>query len=303
MYDLIIIGGGPAGITAAIYAKRQKLNILIITKEFGGQIAKKSVDIENYTGFEKISGPDLIEKFVSHLKSQDASVKKEKVIKVEKKEEGFSVITENNKFQAKTVIIASGSVPKKLGVPGEEEFTGKGVSYCALCDGPVFKNKTVAVIGGGNAGFESAVFLSNYVKKIYIMECGPEIKADKENQEMVEKFRKAEIITGVKIKEIKGDKFVNALIYQDLKTQKIKTLEVQAVFIEIGYQPAVYFIDKQLVDFSEKGEIKTDLETCQTKTKGLFAAGDVSSGKHKQIITAAAEGAKAALSAYEYIKK
>lgn len=303
IYDLIIIGGGPAGITAGIYASRQKLKTLIITKDFGGQIAKKAIDIENYPGFEKISGLDLIKKFENHLKKQEVDIEKDEAGKVEKNNKGFIVLTENkNKFQSKAVIIASGSDPRPLEVPGEKEFIGRGLSYCSICDGPLFRNKMVAVIGGGDAGFESAIFLSNYVSKIYILEYGPEVKADKTNQEMVKKTGKVEIITNAALKEIKGDKFVNSIVYQDLKSKKINTLEVEAVFVEIGYQPATSFV-KDLVDFNKRDEIKTEPETCQTKTSGLYAAGDVNMGKYKQIVTACGEGAKAALAAYEYVKK
>lgn len=303
MYDLIIIGGGPAGITAGIYAARQKLNILMITKDFGGQIAKKAVDIENYPGFGKISGPDLIKKFVSHLKKYKISIEKDEVLRVEKKNGRFLVFTQGKKkFESSALIVASGADPRPLEVPGEKEFLGKGLSYCAVCDGSLFRNKTVAIVGGGNAAFETAIFLTEYVKKIYILEFGPEVKADETNQELVKKTGKAELITNASVKEIKGDKFVKELIYQDLKTKERKTLKVEGVFIEIGYQPATAFV-KGLVDFSERDEIKVKFETQETKTPGLFAAGDTNEGTYRQIITACGEGAKAALAAFCYIKK
>jgi len=305
MFDLIIIGGGPAGITAGIYTARQKLKTLLITKTFGGQVAKKAVSIENYPGFEEISAMELIERFKNHLKKQESMeiLENEEVTKLEKNNNHFLVWTKNkDKFEGKAVIIGSGTDPRPLEVPGEKEFIGKGVSYCAVCDGALFPNKKVAVIGGGNAGFETALLLSNIVKKIYILEYDSEVKADKRNQERVEKTGKAEIITEVDLKRIEGEKFVNSIIYQDKKTGQEKTLAVEGVFVEIGSQPATSFI-KDLVDFNEKDEIVVEFETCQTKTPGLFAAGDVNVGRFKQIITACGEGAKAALAAFEYIQR
>jgi len=302
LYDLIIIGGGPAGVAAGIYAARQKLNTLLITKDFGGQITGKAVAIENYPGFEKISGPDLIRKFEEHLKSLKIDIKIEKVMKIKKSKEKFLVSTKDNRYESYTVIIASGADPRPLEVPGEKEFIGKGVSYCAICDGPLFKDKEVAVIGGGNSAFEAAIFLSNYVKKIYILEYGPEVKGDKESQELVEKTGKVEIITNAAVKEIKGENFVKAIVYEDPKTKKEEILEVEGIFVEIGTQPVTSFA-KGLVDFNEIDEIKVEFETCQTKTPGLYAVGDANVGKYKQIVTACGEGAKAALAAYEYIKK
>ena len=303
MYDLIIIGGGPAGITAGIYAARQKLNTLLITKSFGGQIARKAVAIENYPGFEEISGLELIQKFEKHLRRQKINIEKDSVIKVKKIGEIFLVNTESKKeFKSKAVIVASGADPRPLEVPGEKKFIGRGVSYCAICDGPLFSEKTVAVIGGGNAGFEAAIFLSKIAKKIYILEYAPQVGADQINQEILKKTGKAEVITNAQLKEIKGQKFVDSIVYQDRKTKKLNILKVEGVFIEVGSQPATSFV-KDLVDFNEKDEIKVEPETQQTKTPGLFAVGDVNLGRYKQIVTAAGEGAKAGLSVYEYLQK
>lgn len=306
-YDLIIIGAGPAGTSAGVYAARQKLNTVIISKDIGGQIAKKAVDIENYPGFEKISGPDLIKTFEDQLKKNGVEIILEEVLKVDKKGKKFIISTSaGNKYESLAVIVSTGADPRPLEVPGEKEFIGKGVSYCSLCDGPVFRDKTVAVVGGGNSGFESALFLSNYVKKIYLLEYGPEPKADEHNQKLVEKMGKAEIITNAKVLKIEGDQpaggFVKSLTYQDLLSNQEKKLEVSGVFVEVGNSPATAFV-KDLVDFSKRDEIVVDPETCQTKTDGLFAAGDCNQGKYKQIVAAAGEGAKASLSAYEYIQK
>ncbi len=303
MQDLIIIGGGPAGITAGIYAARQKLNTLLITKSFGGQIAKKAVAIENYPGFEEISGSELVEKFKGHLEKQEIEIKVSEVRKVEKEGEVFIVFTgTKEKYLSKTVIIATGADPRPLEVPGEKEFIGKGVSYCVTCDGPVFKDKIIAVVGGGDTGFEAAVFMTNYAREIYILEASSKIKADQRNQEIVKKSGKVKVLTNAVLKEIKGKSFVESITYQDLKTKKIKNLKVKALFVEVGNQPATSFV-KNLVDFNKNDEIKVEFETCQTKTPGLFAVGDVNVGIYKQIVTACGEGCKAALSAYRYLQK
>ena len=310
LYDLIIIGGGPAGITAGIYAARQKLNSLLITKSFGGQMLKKAVMIENYPGFEEISGMELIQKFEKQLRRASArsdghkiDIERDEVTKVEKIEEHFLVITKNkNRFESKAIIVASGADPRPLKVLGEKEFLGKGLSYCPLCDGPLFSDKTVAVIGGGNSAFEAAIFLSKIAKKIYILEASEKVRADAENQERVKKTGKVEIITNTQVQKIQGKQFVNSLIYEDRKTKREIKLPVEGIFVETGSQPTTSFV-KDLVDFNERDEIAVEFETCQTKTPGLFAAGDCNIGKFKQIVTAASEGAKAALAAYGYIEK
>ena len=303
IYDLIIIGGGPAGITAGIYAARQKLNTLLITKSFGGQIARKAVAIENYPGFEEISGLDLIQKFEKHLRKRKIGIEKTTVIKVKKIGKIFSVFTGNKKqFKAKTVIIASGADPRPLEVPGEKQFISTGVSYCVACDGPLYTGKEVAVVGGGNAGFEAALFLVNLTKKIYILESGLEIKANKDNQEKAKKTGKIKVITGITLKKIQGEKFVNSIVFEDKKSKSLKKLPVQGIFVEIGSQPATSFV-KGLVDFNKKDEIIVDAQTAETRTAGLFAAGDVDDCSYKQIVIAAGEGAKASLSVSNYLQK
>lgn len=303
MYDLIIIGAGPAGISAGIYAARQRLKILIVSKDVGGQVAKKAVDIENYPGFEKISGPDLVDLYQKQIKANDLEIMNGEVINIEKKDGKFSVFAKSGeKYEAISVIITSGAESKKINVPGEEEFAGKGVSYCSLCDGPIFKGKTVAVVGGGNNGFESALFLSNYVKKIHILEYSDKVKADAENQELVAGHENIEVITDAKTLRIEGKTFVNAIFYQDLKTNEGKKLEVDGVFVEIGYSPSTSFA-KDLVELNGNKEIIFDPKTLETKTPGLFSAGDCNVSKYKQIVMASGQGSLAALSAYEYIKK
>ena len=316
IYDLIIIGAGPAGISAAIYAARQKLNILMLSKDIGGQVAKKAVDIENYPGFDKISGLELVNLYKKQLEANDLEVTLDEVLSIEKPDKYFLVKTTSGKtYESISVVVTSGAESRLLNVPGEEEFSGKGVSYCSLCDGPVFKNKIVAVVGGGNNGFESALFLSNYVPKVYVLEYGATVNADKENQELVAKHKNIEIITNAKVVRIEGKAkprteaaasstgvFVESIIYEDLTTGEEKTLEVKGVFVEIGYLPSTSFV-KDMAQLNDKQEIMFDHKNLETKTPGLFSAGDCNVSKYKQIVMASGEGAKAALSAYEYIKK
>lgn len=289
--------------TAGIYAARQRINTLLVTKDFGGQIALKAVNIENWPGIKEISGLDLNRQFEEHLKKYEVAIEMDEVRRVEKTDDKFLVYTVNkNTFEAKTVILASGADPRPLEIPGEKEFLGKGVSYCTVCDAAMFSKKIVAVIGGGNAGFEGAVALAQWAEKVYILEYGEKISADYENQERAKGSGKIEIITGVRAKEIKGDKFVSSLIYLDRKTDKENNLAVKGVFIEIGRQPATSFV-KGLVEFNEKDEIKVNPFSGETSTPGLFAAGDADNVPYKQIVVAAGEGCKAALSAYGYLQK
>jgi len=290
-------------LSAGVYAARQKLETLLITKSFGGQIARKAVGIENYLGFKKISGSELIQKFEKHLKKHPVKVEMDTVRKIKKEGKAFSVSTASKKrFQAKTVIIASGADPRPLEVPGEKEFIGKGVSYCVACDAPIFAGKEVAVIGGGNAGFEAAIALVGFAKKIYVLEHGSKVRADKDNQERAKKTGKIEVITSVNLKKIEGGQFVENLVWQEGRGRERKKLKVQGVFVEIGSQPATSFV-KGLVGFNKKDEIVVDHHSGATKTPGLFAAGDVIDCSYKQIVIAAGSGAKAAMAVSNYLQK
>ena len=302
IYDLIIVGGGPAGITAGIYVARQKIKALLITKDFGGQMVRKAVEIENYPGFEKISGMELMQKFSDQLRKQKIDIEESLVSKIEKKEGGFLVSAGKKQFESKAVILASGADPRPLEVLGEKEHIGKGVSYCVHCDGPFFIKKDVAVVGGGNAGFEAAIFLSGLANKIYILESGSSVRADQTNRDLAGKTGKIEILLDVAIKEIKGKNLVESIVLEDKKTKEERTLNLQGVFVEIGSIPATSSV-KELVDFNERDEIIVDPKTSQTKTPGLFAAGDVDSVPYKQIVIAAGEGAKAAISACRFLQK
>ena len=303
IYDLIIIGGGPAGMTAGIYAARQQLKTLLVTKEFGGQMAKKAVNIENYPGFEEVSGLDLIKSFEKHLKSHEIVIEMNAVKAVKKDGDVFSLTTADRKeFKSKTVLIASGADPRPLEVEGEKEFIGKGVSYCVSCDGPLFIDKTVVVVGGGNAGLEAALSLSNYAKKVYIMESGIKSRAEQIIQDQVKKISKISLLTEVVLQKIQGKNFVESVVYQEKTSKKPVTLEVQGLFVEIGSQPATSFV-KDLVDFNEKDEIVADPKTSMTRTLGLFTAGDVDDVPYKQVVIACGEGAKAAISVSIYLQK
>jgi len=299
IYDIIIIGAGPAGITAGIYAARQKLNTLLITKDFGGQMGRKTVAIENWPGDIEISGPDLIKNFKEHVKHCAVKIVNDEVSDV-LKDKNFTVTTEGGKtYESKTVIVTTGADPRPLEIPGEKEFIGKGVSYCVLCDSSLYSDKTVAVIGGGNSAFEAVLFLVNYAKKVYVLEYEEEIPAFKDLQDKALETGKVEIITSAASKEIKGNKLVEELIYEEKGERK--SLKIDGIFIEIGNAPATAFV-KKLVDFSEYDEIIIDHKTCATKTPGLFAAGDVTDVELKQIVVAAGQGAIAATHVYKYLK-
>ncbi len=266
-------------------------------------MAKKVIPIRNYPGFGNVKAGDLIKRMKKQLEKQKIKIEINEVVNIKKSKDLFSVYTTDKKvFEAKSVVVASGSDPRPLEVPGEKKFLGKGVSYCALCDGPLFGGKDIAIIGGGNAAFETALFMGNIAKKIYILEYGPTIKADSENQLLVEKGGKTTIITQAKLEKIEGGRFVNSIAYEDRENRENKNLKVEGVFVEIGYQPTTSFV-KGLVDFNENDEIIVDFETYQTKSPGLFAAGDVNIGKFKQIVTACGEGAKAALAAFDYLQR
>lgn len=299
-YDLIIIGADSAGLTAGIYAGRKKLNTLILTKQIGGQSLLTNT-IENYPGFDLIGGIDLISKIKNHVVKYGIEIKEEEVVSIEKREKDFSVKTKNGEsIETKSVIIATGKVPRRLDVPGEKELENKGVSFCSICDAPLFGGKIIAVIGGGNSGLETAMDLTKYAEKIYIFEYTSKLKGDEFLQDKLKQGGKVEFILNTEIKEIKGRDFVEKIVYLERKTDKIKDLPVGGVFVNIGWDPATLFLGK-LIDLNSRGEVIVDPKTMATSVKGIFAAGDVTESIYKQIVIAAAEGAKAALSAYNYV--
>ena len=305
IYDLIIIGAGPAGASAAIYCARKKLNFKVIAQRIGGDQLLIAGKIENYPGVKIFSsGAELSRILREQLKEYGVDVEEGILVtKIEKENNYFLVNTDKQKeFRAKTILIASGKKPRELGVPGEKEFEGKGVGYCEICDAPLFKGKTVAVIGGGNAGLDGALLLAPYAKKIFVLEYGPKITGDKLTQEKLKKTKKVEFIVGAKVLEIKGKKFVESLVFEDRINKKTVELPVNGVFIHVGTETSSDFV-KNLVKTNQAGEIIIDPRTNQTSVEGIFAAGDVTDVKWKQIVVAAGEGAKAALNIIEYLEK
>ena len=305
MYDLLIIGGGPGAVAAGVYAARKKIKFALVTESFGGQSLVSS-DIQNWIGTKSVSGYDLGQMFEQHLRVQEdvEIVDSDLVTTVTKKPGGtFTVATKNGKsFDAKYVLIASGSRRRKLGVPGEEKLDGRGVVYCSTCDAPLFKNKIVSVIGGGNAGLEAVVELLPYAEKVYILEYGEKLKGDPSTQDKIKASPKVEIITKAQTLEVIGDKFVSALKYKDLNSGEEKELAVEGVFVEIGAIPNSDFV-KDIVVLNKFGEIVVDHKTQQTSDTGIWAVGDVSDVLYKQNNISAGDGVKALLNIYDRLQK
>lgn len=296
MYDLIIIGAGPAGITASIYAARKMMDVLIISSDIGGQ-TNWTASVDNYTGYQFIKGADLREKFRDHLKQFKVEVKEGETVSAAEKTAGlFKVRTNKGEYASRTLLIASGRSHRKLGVEGEDEFLGKGVAYCATCDAPLFKDAVVAVAGGGNSALDACLQLEKIAKQVYLINKAVTFKADQLLVEKALASPKIKVFLGDNIIEILGDKFVNAIRLE--QNGKIEELEVEGVFIEIGSVSSSDFI--KAADKNKAGEIFINCR-CETNIPGLFAAGDVTDVPAKQIIVACGEGAKAALSAYSYI--
>lgn len=305
LYDIIIIGGGPAGCAAAVYTARKRLKTLLITEEFGGQ-SIVSDDIQNWIGEPHISGFDLAKKFEAHVRafSDIVEVKMpERVVGVSPKGDDFSVTTEGGTtYESKAVILTPGARRKKLGVPGEEQFSGKGVAYCSTCDAPLFSGRIVGVVGGGNAGLEAVVDLIPYADKIYLLEYGDSLKGDPVTLEDIKKSSKVEILLNFQTLEILGDKMVTGVTYKDRKTDEEKELAVQGVFVEIGSIPNSEMV-KGVVDLDKFGQVIIDSKHGTTSHPGIFAAGDITDDPYKQNNISAGDAVKAALAAYGYLLK
>jgi len=301
IYDVVIIGGASAGLTSGIYAGRKKLNAVILSKEVGGQSLLTNT-IENFPGFDSISGQEIITKMRAQVEKFGVEIKEGvEVESIEKTGDVFSVNIKNgDKVEAKSIILATGKNPRRLGIPGEREFENKGVSFCSICDAPLYGGKVVAVVGSGNSGLESTRDLVKYAEKIYVLEYGPKVKGDESTQEKLEKTGKVEFIVNAQTQEIKGETLVEKIIYKDTKTGETKEITVGGVFVNIGWIPATEFI-KDFVKLNEWGEVIIDHNTTETSVEGVFAAGDLTDIKYKQCVTATGEGAKAALSAYDFI--
>lgn len=297
-YDIIIIGGGPAGLTAGLYTSRRALKTLILSKDFGGQAAV-TYDVENYPGVDLIDGLSLMKKFAEQAQKFGAQIKYGEVKKIRKEKKKFLIKTDRNDFGAKALILAFGLLPVNLNVPGEQEYKGRGVSYCAICDGPLYKDKTVAVIGGGNSALDAAEYLAKLAAKIYLIHRRNQFRGEEIIVERLKKNPKVEMVLSSEIKEIKGNQFVESIIVKNNGSTKIKEIKVDGVFVEIGYTAKTEIV-KNLVQLNKAGEIITDKDT-NTSQAGVFACGDVTDSSYKQIVISAGEGAKAALQAYKYL--
>ncbi len=298
IYDIIIIGGGPAGLTAGLYASRRALKTLVLSKDLGGQ-ASITYDVENYPGVDLVDGLSLMKKFAEQSQKFGAEIRYGQVLKIEKKENLFSVKTDQQNFISRSLVLAFGLMPTDLNVLGEQKYKGRGVSYCATCDGPLYKGKVVAVIGGGNSALDAAEYLAKIAAKVYLIHRRDQFRGEETVVKRLSKDVKVEMVLSSEIKEIKGDQFVKSIIVKDNGREKLKEIEVNGVFVEIGYTPKTELV-KGLIELNKKGEIITDKDT-NTSQKGIFACGDVTDCSYKQIVISAGEGAKAALQAYKYL--
>ena len=296
IYDLIVLGGGPTAIGCAIYAARFAMDVLIIGKTFGGLIATTHI-VENYPGITTVSGQGLMDMFKDHMDSLNIPYISDEIRSIEKGENFFILHSLFQKFKSSTICIATGSERKKLGIPGEEEYAGRGVSYCATCDGPFYKDKVVCVIGGSDSAAKEALFLAQNVEKVHIIYRREEIRAEPINKKRVYDNDKIEIIYNTNITEIKGDVTVKSVVFDNGKEFK-----VDGVFIEIGSVPNSYLAKRIGIKLNEKGEIIINRKS-ETNIAGIFAAGDVADARFKQAITGVAEGVIAAYSAFDYLKE
>ena len=301
MYDLIIIGGGPAGFTAAIYAARRAVKTLLVAKEFGGQAVYAS-KVENFPGFDLIPGYELMEKIKNQAERLGAEVKCTDILEIKKEKDNFFVRDrENNLYESRALVLSFGAVPRKLGLPNEDKFKGNGISYCATCDAPFFKNKPVAVVGGGNAALDAALLLAKFASRVYLVHRRGEFKAEEVRVNDVKKLPNVEIILNAEVREIRGEKNISGITVGKVDDGTQRDLEVSGIFVEIGHIVESEFVS-QMVSLDERRQIIVN-DKNETNVPGVFAAGDATVVPYKQIVIAAGEGAKAALSAYSYLQK
>ncbi len=296
MYDVIVIGMGPAGMNAALYAKRSGLNVLMFEKSSPGGLLNKTNIVDNYLGYENIAGPDLATKMFFHTQEQEIPYRIEEVEDIILESDKKIVITTEGTYETKAIIICGGRSPRKPDIEGEEELEGKGISYCAVCDAPLYKGKKVAVIGGGNSAFEEGIFLSDFASEVYILNRSDALKADDVLQEKASEKDNIKVMMNTKIEKINTESDV-------IKSVILSTgeeLEVGGIFVYIGYEPTTEYL-KKLDILTDEGYIDTD-EAMRTKVKGIYAAGDTVKKDLYQIITAASEGAVAAISAKKDMK-
>lgn len=301
IYDMIIIGSGPAGLTAGIYGKRAGLSILVMEASFiqGGQIVN-TYEVDNYPGLPGISGMDLAEKMKDHLLAQGGKIVRGKVRSISLEGEIKIVHTKKEEYRAKTVVLAAGAVHRKLEVPGEDEFSGMGVSYCATCDGAFFKDKTVAVVGGGDVAVEDAIFLSRTCKKVYLIHRRDELRAAKVLQDALRNISNIELCWNRCVTEIGGSNQVEWIQTETTDTKQTERINVNGIFIAVGIIPDTGFI-KDLIHLDTKGYVVAG-ENGQTNIPGIYAAGDIRTKQLRQIITAAADGANCVASAEKYLQ-
>jgi alkyl hydroperoxide reductase subunit F len=297
VYDVLIVGAGPAGLTAGVYCARKMLNTIIISENIGGQ-ALASWTIENYMGYRMISGEDLMKKFEEQVRILNMRLELDRIVSISKEDDVFTLRTiSENTLKAKTLILAQGNRPKKLGVANEEQYLGRGLSICSTCDGPLYKEKKVAVVGGGNSALQTAVEMSEIAQSAHLI-VRSSIRADPVYVSMLESKKNIAVHLNTQVTALHGDKFLSAITIRDESGEEQK-IDLDGVFIEIGWLPNTDILDG-FVALNEKKEIIVDIN-CHTSMAGVFAAGDVTSVKGKQIIIASGEGAKAALEAHEYL--
>jgi len=298
-YDVVIVGAGPAGLTAGVYCARKMLNTIIISENIGGQ-ALESWAIENYMGYRMISGEDLMKKFEEQVRTLKIRLDLNKVTAITKDNGLFTLATiSGTVLKAKSVILTQGNRPKKLGVANEEQYLGRGLSICSTCDGPLYKGKRVAIVGGGNSALQTAVEMSDIAESVNLI-VRSTIRADPVYVEKLKERKNITVHTGTHVSDLHGDKFLSGITIKDEQGKEQK-ISLDGVFIEIGWLPNTDIV-KNLVALNEKKEIIVDLNT-HTSVPGIYAAGDVTSVKSKQIVIACGDGAKAALEAFEYILK
>lgn len=304
IYDLIIVGAGVAGMTASIYASRYKINHLIFGETPGGQ-GMLAGQVENYPGYVSIPGPELMQKFMQQVKSYEVEIKQEKVGGLAKIESGFEVKTDKEKYQAKTLILAMGASFRHLNIPGEDKFVGKGVSYCTTCDAPLFKDKVVVVIGGGDSAVTGAIHAASFAKKVFIIHRRDEYRAEPAWVEKLKQNQKIEEILSNQVKEISGIDKVESITLEK-PHQGLEKLKVDGVFIEAGQVPLSTLVSELGVELDERGYVKVN-PGMATNVSGVFAAGDLAAIQggilFRQFVTAASDGARAAASVYQYLHK
>jgi alkyl hydroperoxide reductase subunit F len=300
VFDVLVIGAGPAGLTAGVYCARKLLKTLLISENIGGQ-ASESWAIENYMGYRMITGDDLMRKFEEQVRSLDLQLELDKVLILDRSGNDFIVNTATGAaYRARAVILAQGKQPRKLGVEGEERYLGRGLSVCSTCDGPLFRDKVVAIVGGGNSALQTAIEMSRIAKEVHLV-VRSTIKADETYVKAFEK--KTNIVTHQNsvVSRLQGNSMLTGITLKDRTSGKETDLTVDGVFAEIGWIPNTAFLEG-FVDMNQEKEIIIDID-CHTSVQGIFAAGDITNIRSKQIIIAAGEGAKAALSAYDYLVK